>query len=608
MDSSKSQVDFYVDLLEQLLCRDQPLPMGSRNLKRDVETLQFRTSHEGMSFLTKTLPKLGKAFDQGLASTRFVLPLEFKCSHGNRSIPAFMQEYFNRVFDSCGNLLDEANPDDVKHIRQVLFFVYKLELPYTQKQNEGVVNAFVATDAGLQFTDDIEANQVIEVASYIVQDIFEGFDPKDISPRHGPGAVATGERLEDKWIFHRLYNDIHQVYPYYDYFIVGGGLELMDRLEWYKSLERLDHGRAKVVLVPKDSRGPRLISCEPLEFQWVQQGLGRKIIDHLEHNKLTRGQINFEHQDINRDLALESSYSLKWATLDLKDASDRVSLELVKRVFSKTPFLLRALLACRSSATLLPDGREVTLNKYAPMGSALCFPVEAICFWAICVAAISRHRRLRRAYDSTQKDESVEKEVFVYGDDIIVPTKDASLCVQSLEYFGLLVNRSKCCIQGPFRESCGMDAFRGVCVTPIRAKVPWNGRKTDGSAYASYIHLANELFARGYTLCSNKLWGELKSVYGDIPYGTSVSSYPCVIVSDAEEAERLNLKRFRHRKSGRYQRIEFLVLKLRSKVKKSKLDGWPRMLRNLLIPPFEDPSSVVVPRSTIINRGWTPVY
>lgn len=450
--------------------------------------------------------------------------------------------------------------------------------------------------------NDQESREILEVSSYIIESIFRDFDPKDIVPRHGPGAVATGERLEEKWEFSRLYDKIHQTYPYYEYFIAGGAKELVDRLEWYKNLERLKDGRAKVVLVPKDSRGPRLISCEPLEFQWIQQGLGRKIVRTLEFppggTSLTRGQINFTDQSINQKLALSSSLDGLYATIDLKDASDRVSLALVQRLFKRKPDVLKAILACRTSSTALPDGRVVEFRKFAPMGSAMCFPIEALCFWVLLVAGTSRHFKLK------QRD--VGKTVFVYGDDIIIPTERAQFSIHTLERFGLKVNVSKCCIHGPFRESCGTDAFKGVKVTPIRLRTLWSGRKTDGSAYAAYTKIANALQSE-YKLCSDVIWNQLEKTYGKIPYGTWRAGYPCRVVACPDEAEDRNLQLFRSRRSRRYQRIEFKLPITSSRVKKSTLDGWTRMLRNFTIPPYDDPSSIVVPRSMLIKRGWTAV-
>jgi len=618
MEPSKSQVEIYLDLSEHLLRRD-PLGIASKSLQKDIEVLRSRCHSEGLSFLTKTLPKLGKALDAGLASMQFSLPLEFKHSHGSRNIPAFMQGYFNCIFDASGILREEVDPMIVKHCRQVLFVLYKLEIPFSEEQNRSVLDGFVLTDQNLELSLDKDSQEILEVTSYITESIFFGFNPKEITPRHGPGAVATGERLEEKWRFSRLYDGIHQQYPYYDYFVAGGSSELIDRLEWYKSLERLDRGRAKVVLVPKDSRGPRLISCEPLEYQWIQQGLGRKLVSHLERNSWTAGHVNFTDQTINRSIALRSSNIHKsqldaeqhvgpddhltltnraFATIDLKDASDRVALELVERVFKRNKPLLKALLAARTTSTLLPDGRVVEFKKFAPMGSALCFPVEAFIFWVLLVAAISRSLRLR------QRD--VANLIFVYGDDIIVPVEWYEMSVQTLERFALLVNRSKCCVHGPFRESCGMDAFSGVQVTPIRLKTLWSGRKTDGAAYMSYISFANQI-AEEYPECSHYIRQRLEDVYGKLPYGTSRAPYPCIVVNDPEVAEELNSKVFRRRYRRIYQRFEFFLPTVFPRRVRSTLEGWPRLLRDLVSPTYEDPSEVVLPRSTVIKRGWTPV-
>lgn len=598
-DPNKRQVDFYVDLCSRLLACDPLNATSSKSIERDISTLQWRCFSEGLSFLTKTLPKLGKALDQGLINSKFSIPCEFSSSHDNGSIPAFMQAYFSLVFDADGGIREDADPYAVQHLRQVLFFAYKLEVPYSKKDERSVIDRFISTESEIELRDDVETSQILEVASFITRDVFWDFDPKEIVPRHGPGSVATGEKLDEKWEFSRLYDNIHQLYPYYEYFIVGWELELADRLDWYRNLKRHDSGVAKVVLVPKDSRGPRLISSEPLEYQWIQQGLGRKLSNHLEANRLTGGQVNFTHQSINQSLALASSLTGEFATLDLNDASDRVSLDLVRRVFKLNPLLLRCLEACRTTATTLPDGSVIPLKKFAPMGSALCFPVEAFVFWVLMVAAVSRHYKIRPS--------EAGKRVFVYGDDIVIPVEWVSLCIQTLESVQLKVNRSKSCTKGFFRESCGIDAFKGVVVTPIRLRKLWSGRMTDGSAYASYIALANMLGSR-YPQFSSFLWERLERVYGVIPYGTRFASYPCRIVDDVEICDLYNSSHFRRRYSRRYQRDEFNLRVLSSRKCETKLDSWTRLMRNLVSGQVDDPSSIVVPRSMSIKRGWRAAY
>lgn len=600
LDPSKSQDEFYLDLLCQLIASD-PLEVTShKNLMRDTETLRNRFSHEGLSFLTKSLPKLGKALDRGLASLKFQLPREFKHSHSNRSIPAFLQAYFNLIFCEDGSLLEEAPPGAVKHLRQVLFFAYKLELPYPKSLEDSVLQRFIEVEDELRSVVLDDAASLLDLAASITKDVFKDFDPFDILPRHGPGAVATGEFLEEKWEFSRLYNKIHQCYPYYRYYIAGRGQELADRRDWYFSMQRLESGTAKVVLVPKDSRGPRLISAEPLEYQWIQQGLGRKLARHLEYvSTYTKFRVNFTSQEINRSLALNHSIDRAMSTLDLQDASDRVSLEVVRRVFKDTPQLLRCLEATRSEATTMPDGTVVPLAKFAPMGSALCFPVEAYIFWVVLVASAVLEARmpLKRACRS----------VYVYGDDIIVPTHGVDRCIRALESIGLVVNRNKTCISGPFRESCGMDAFKGAPVTPFRLKVPFSDRDRSGTVLSSYCALANHLGADGYQRAADLIWGEIRRSYGPVPYGTANSSFPCRITSSPQYAMVQNRRMFRSRWNRRYQLLEFNLLSVVPTRRKSRLDDWPRLLRAQVLPGDEDPAQVVIPRSTRIKRGWRAV-
>ena len=603
MDPSKSQVEvFYLDLCLQLASRD---PLSSafsvKHLKKDLETLKFRFFQEGLSFLTKTLPKLGKALDKGLVSSRLDVPREFKRTRRGTNIPAFLQAYFSRVFTEDGTLLDEPDVVAIGHLRQVLFAAYKLEVPYSAEQENAVVASFTQTEEELQEVFSDAEEDFLPRAVEITYDVFREFDFSDIIPRHGPGAVATGERGDDKWHFRRLYNQIHQVFPYYNYFIVGGANELLDRLEWYKSLERRETGVAKVVLVPKDSRGPRLISCEPLEYQWIQQGMGRKLMEFFESHWLTKGNINFTHQSVNQALALEGSTSGAWATIDLKDASDRVSLKLVETLFSECPRVLKALTSARTTATTLPNGEELQLKKFAPMGSAICFPVEAFVFWVVCVAAVVQSSRLPLR--------EVARLVYVYGDDIIIPVEYASRCMHALELVGLRVNKDKCCITGFFKESCGVDAYKGVNVTPLRLRTQWTGRRSDGAALSSYSALANSLASAGYLGASDFIWKTLESVYGIIPYATSLSSFPSRVVASPEGAEDLNKSLgIRRRWNSSLQRFEFMVNKLVSRRIHTQLDSWNRLLRNVVAGRLDEPSVVVLPRSTRIKRGWAAVY
>jgi hypothetical protein len=595
----KSQSEHMLGLFENLfLDLSKRRPEMSKHFRRDLETLKSRTLSEGVSFLTKTLPKLGKAFDRSLESQQLDVPREFKRSHGNQTIPAFMQAMFSCCFGPTG-CLDEPAHDVIRDIRQVCYLAYKLEIPYSSIQEQSVLTDFLATEHELHSCEVTSGDPVIQGAISLITDCLRGFDASVAVPRHGPGAVATGEKLDRKWIFSRLYQSIHSVFPYYEYFVAGGSRELLDRIEWYKGLSRESEGRAKVVLVPKDSRGPRLISCEPLEFQFVQQGISRLLVTFLEGRSLASGHVNFSSQQINRDLAQSSSRTKAWATLDLKDASDRVMLDLVRVLFKNTD-LLKYLLATRTSSTLLPNGSVVDLAKYAPMGSALCFPIEALCFWAICSSAI--------ALELHTTPHEGSRSVYVYGDDIIVPTRMVDVVVSALESVHLKVNMSKSFLRGWFRESCGMDAYQGNDVTPLKTRTLWDEKRSNGAAYASWISYANEFAERGYACVAAYLFDAIERVYGKVPYGTKLSGYPCKWVRSKFVALIKNIEHgFRLRWDDRLQHVQIMVNSLKTKTVPVTVDGWPRLLRNLLSPRLDSPNRQVLPRYTQINRRWMPV-
>jgi hypothetical protein len=367
----------------------------------------------------------------------------------------------------------------------------------------------------------------------------------------------------------------------------------------YADLLFPERGWTKSVFVPKDARGPRLIGAEPLEYQYIEQGLGRAVVDWTESHRLTAGHINFRDQQINRDLATLGSKTGEWATLDLRDASDRVSLKLVQYLWQDLPEMLDCLMAARSVGTLLPRGvGAIEFAKYAPMGSALCFPVLALTVAAALVSAL-RH--------------DVNKPVpfFVYGDDVIVRTVDVEKAVQGLESAGLMVNTGKSCFKGNFRESCGMDAYFGRDVTPVRAKALWTRDLDDARCYEHYVELANHLGRKAWLFAANLLWQELEAVYGFIPFGLPTSPFPCRHVSPVHEAETLNfiVKGLRRRWHEEYQRPQWRVRVIKNARKSSKLGGWERLHRSLLMGGGEefDPSFVEIRHSTSIKWRWRSV-
>lgn len=100
------------------------------------------------------------------------------------------------------------------------------------------------------------------------------------------------------------------------------------------------------------------------------------------------------------------------------------------------------------------------MDKYAPMGSALCFPVESILFASIVELAYRKHYG--------QASQGSQSGCSVYGDDIVCPSEIYHLVVELLEHFGFKVNLAKSFYRGAYFESCGVEYLYGVRITTIR--------------------------------------------------------------------------------------------------------------------------------------------
>lgn len=258
----------------------------------------------------------------------------------------------------------------------------------------------------------------------------------------------------------------------------------------------------------------------------------------------------------------------RYATLDLNEASDRVSVGLVHLLFPGQ--VLPALLAARSLGTQLPDGRKVVLHKYAPMGSALCFPVLALTVWALLKAGLATC------------DAGGQPTVYVYGDDVIVDTENSEHAMNILEAFGLKVNRDKSCTSGFFRESCGMDAFKGVCVTPVRFRTVWSNHHCP-STYVSWIAYANSMYDRRFFTCYKLIVGWLESIYGYIPareYIPGIKPSKACTLSAPSLRENTGMKKPRARRwNPHLQKWETLVWDVVPVTCTRKINGWSMLLR-----------------------------
>jgi hypothetical protein len=206
--------------------------------------------------------------------------------------------------------------------------------------------------------------------------------------------------------------------------------------------------------VPKTALIDRCIAAEPSVNVFFQLAVGRELRSRL---RRVGWDLDFA-QDVHRQVARDASRTREYATLDLSNASDTVCRNLVRLLL---PHRWHDVLDDLRSKKTLIDQRWVMLEKFSSMGNGYTFELETILFAAIsCVVS-------RRCGESGV----LGRDVFVFGDDIIVKNDVANSLVPVLKFFGFSLNKEKSFLDDcPFRESCGGDYFNGLAVRSFYQK------------------------------------------------------------------------------------------------------------------------------------------
>ena len=197
----------------------------------------------------------------------------------------------------------------------------------------------------------------------------------------------------------------------------------------------------------------RTIAAEPDINLLFQRSIGLKI-----SRRLRRFGIDLSNQ-YNNQRACLLAFVRGWATVDLKDASNsNILLPILALLDSEWRDLI---VATRSPYGTFSSRKDVLsrkaewfeYNMLSSMGNGFTFELETAVFLAIALAC---------GCDLG--------ETWVYGDDIIIPQAKVSLVSQVLSIFGHSVNYEKSFTEGTFFESCGIYAYCGVDITPLKIK------------------------------------------------------------------------------------------------------------------------------------------
>lgn len=431
-----------------------------------------RIDNEGIQFLTKTLPNLSKSVLRSLELGHFDRPTDFAWRKGTLRYFRFI---LNKIFDeSTGYVLDDPCPIAIWQLRQVCEYFYKLVTEFSPEQESKAEASYVEVEKQLQ---ELRLSRTwvssLKKTIHMVFDDISSFTPDDVFSAHRPrftkGSFSGSRDL-------RYNSRSSATIPYYLYkkmpsIFTGTCTKEQEGISGYfkeypsspvpVSFKEDTGNVAEVLFVPKDSRGPRVISKEPMHLLRTQMSFFDWFSSYL--NRKTRSRINFEDQSVNRELARVGSLDKSWTTLDLKEASDRVSLRLCRDLSQHIP-VLRYFIRFRSSRYRLPSGKEGDLYKLAGMGSGLTFTFLSFIAYISVVTSILNAQPVRLR-------NSILNSVYVYGDDLVVPTIYKSLAIQGLENSGLMVNTQKSYSRSNFRESCGGDYFAGNDVCPVRLKL-----------------------------------------------------------------------------------------------------------------------------------------
>jgi hypothetical protein len=144
------------------------------------------------------------------------------------------------------------------------------------------------------------------------------------------------------------------------------------------------------------------------------------------------------------------------------------------------------------------------MEKYAPMGSCLCFLAETIVFAAICELAA--------------RIMGVHSDYRVYGDDIVIEANLAEITISLLTALHFTVNTKKSywsteCL---FREACGLEGYAGVDITPLRLsrhREPTIGCLVEPGHVGTIVDETNEALRHGLLDLRHWLIVEARSQY-----------------------------------------------------------------------------------------------
>ena len=362
------------------------------------------------------------------AATRKLLSTYLPSAHPTLDELYRLGQLESAILDGSAEL-----PNGARRSSYLLFcrFLRKLDIGQTLRSEKEVIASFHSRQEMVGLYDSVPT-KLGDIARDIIYDLV-GDLPDDIwdHGRFGPGSVAEGNFGLDKANL-----------P------IPRMLQNLDPLARMRSEEPTSAPFTRVTCVPKDWRGSRVIGMEPAWSMAAQLSAKVLLEERLHH------VVPFYDQGKQRKLLTHARFPI--ATVDLSNASDHVSVALVRELFPSSWFGHLAAIRTERHTSLQQSART---ESFALMGNGFCFPIlSAVCFSLTMASHIiaTRNRRPRGLLDIKRYQDAYSIQCF--GDDIVAPSATYEELLADLTRVGLVVNREKSFSSG-FRETCGAYKF-----------------------------------------------------------------------------------------------------------------------------------------------------
>jgi hypothetical protein len=553
----KSQVNALLHVLQGLRKDVLAAYPDLEGVDRDFARIASYSQTRGLGFFTLDLPHLDSLLLRGLEDGRLTLEGPLTCAVSKRvQVPRIFSGLWLRVFDNRSCLRQDADVTAIFFLRQLCCLGKKLEVECSPDRIQQSVEKFHDVERALRAPTlqwkrdklDIEArryslhlgdcisdsnfcdtplgrsleretnpeeyaqnyqdrcllDRIQQVADLIVS-TWDHFDPIAFSGwleenglgtgfKHGKGAVAERVPQEEKSNFRSWSAKLQAKFPY----------EYCGRTAGAPMERPINHELAsRLMCVPKTAKGPRLIASEPASHMWCQQLIWKWLQLQL-RKSVFKHFIDFHDQSKSGDLVLKASLDKSLATVDLSDASDRLTCWTVERLFRTHSSFLDGLHAARTRYLRDEISREMSflsLRKFASQGTAATFPVQSLCFLAIALGSVIKGPINKKSVTE------MRGRVRVFGDDIIIPSYGYARLCRAMDLLQLKVNMTKSYVNGHFRESCGVDGFCGYDVTPVK---PRSIAADSPAERQALVDTSNNLFSKG-------LWNASESLKSMLP-------------------------------------------------------------------------------------------